>query len=269
MNPLGEETNLAEAATRFLAGMAREQRQQTQQELSRFVRWFGGDRPIAALTPPEVENYCAGVGVSTTDPAEKLEPLKAFLSFAKKERLIGTNLATHVRIRKKPTSRSARQRAAAPTKSLAMTADSYATLQEGLEALKDQRPRIAQDLRRAMADKDFRENAPLDAAREQQAQLEARIRQVEGSLQAAVIVDDQRAPSDRSGLGSTLRIIDLTTQEELRYKLVSPSEVNAAQGKISVASPLGKALQDQSPGDVIEVAAPAGTLVYRIVDVTG
>lgn len=269
MNLVGGQANLTGAAARFLAALAPEQRQQSQQELNKFVRWFGGDRPLAALTAPEVENYCLGVAASTNDAAEKLEPLKAFLGFAVKERLIVTNLATHVRIRKTPVSKSARRAVSTPTKSVTVTADSYAALQAEIKELKGQRPRIAQELRRAMADKDFRENAPLDATREQQAQLEAKIRQLEATLQAAVVVKDSSAPSGRSGLGSTLRIIDLTTQENMQYTLVSPSEVNAARGKISAASPLGKALQDRVPGDVVEVAAPGGKIVFRIEEISG
>ena len=94
---------------------------------------------------------------------------------------------------------------------------------------------MAEDLRRAMADKDFRENAPLDAARENQAHLEARIRDIETTLKHAVTVGSTtRRPDATAGVGSRIVLRNLKFRAEVRYMLVSPSEVNPAEGKISI-----------------------------------
>jgi transcription elongation factor GreA len=124
---------------------------------------------------------------------------------------------------------------------------------------------VAEELRLAMADKDFRENAPLDAARERQGLLEARIRELEATLKQAVIIADASLRSNaRVGVGSAVLLRNLKSGVELRYVLVSPSEVNPAEGKISIASPVGKALIERSAGEEVEVAAPAGKIRFRI-----
>ncbi|MSQ15764.1 MAG: transcription elongation factor GreA, partial [Dehalococcoidia bacterium] len=119
-------------------------------------------------------------------------------------------------------------------------------------------------LRLAMADKDFRENAPLDAAREHQGMVEARIRELEAIFRRAQVADSNGGDSSRAGVGSTLVITDMDTNEAMKYTLVHPNEVNLAVGKISVVSPTGKSLLDRSVLDVVEVVAPSGVLKYRI-----
>jgi transcription elongation factor GreA len=116
-----------------------------------------------------------------------------------------------------------------------------------------------------MADKDFRENAPLDAAREHQAHLEGRIREIEATLRHAVIVGEGSPQSNaRVGVGSAVLLRNLKSGTEVRYILVSPSEVNPAEGKISIVSPVGKALMERRAGEEVDVKAPAGTLRFRI-----
>jgi transcription elongation factor GreA len=144
-----------------------------------------------------------------------------------------------------------------------MTAEGYAALQQELEALKAQRPLIAEEIRRAALDKDFRENAPLQAAREKQSHLETRIRELESMLRRAVIVDD-RGDGQRVQLGSTVEVRNLNTGATARYTIVGPAEADAKAGKISSASPVGRALLDRREGDEVEVEVPAGPLRLRI-----
>ena len=120
-------------------------------------------------------------------------------------------------------------------------------------------------MRRAAADKDFSENAPLDAAREQRGYLEGRIMELEGVLAAAVVMDETRAGTHKIGIGDEVVLQDLATGEEVRYSLVSPREVDPAAGKISSESPIGKAAIGRQAGDEVEVMVPAGKLRYRIV----
>jgi transcription elongation factor GreA len=156
--------------------------------------------------------------------------------------------------------------AAAPSQ---LTAEGQASLSAELEALKARRPGIAEELRRAMMDKDFRENAPLDAAREHQAHVEGRIRQLEAILKHAEVIGGQTAPGAKTHLGSTVILRDLASGSAVRYVLVSPSEVSPAEGKISIASPVGKAILSRTVGDEVEVSVPAGSLRFRIEEIQG
>ena len=172
-------------------------------------------------------------------------------------------MAIHLRAKKKPTKHTVFT-SKPSAESIPLTAQGYAELQAELETLKSQRPHISEEIYRAAADKDFRENAPLEAAREAQGQLEGRIRGLESILGIATVSEKEIADIHQLALGNTVVLQDLITNEELCYKLVSPSEVNLAKGKISTASPTGKALLGQKEGEIIEVVAPAGVWRYRI-----
>jgi len=141
-------------------------------------------------------------------------------------------------------------------------------IQRELEALRQQRPHLAAEIKRAAADKDFRENAPLEAAREELGRVESRIRELEALLRGAV-PSGPAAPAQRVGMGSSLRLRDVDSGEELEYTLVGPGEVDPARGRISVSSPVGQALLGHSPGEVVEVATPGGRYRYHILSVTG
>jgi transcription elongation factor GreA len=119
-----------------------------------------------------------------------------------------------------------------------------------------------------MADKDFRENAPLDAARDEQAHIEMRIRDLEEKLRNAVIIDEQ-AKGGRANVGSFVRLLNLSTSKEQQFTLVSPAEVDPKNGKISIQSPVGIAVQNRSEGDEVTVNAPSGPIPFRIVEVRG
>ena len=116
-------------------------------------------------------------------------------------------------------------------------------------------------------DKDFRENAPYDAAKHHQAEVEARIRQIEHTLAVAQVVDQKPLASNQVGLGSTVILEDLTHEEELTYTLVGTNEANPRAGRISIASPVGRALIDRRVGDEIEVQAPVGVIRYQIAQI--
>ena len=147
-----------------------------------------------------------------------------------------------------------------------LTAEGYKRLQDELDTLINvKRPEIARDLFEARIDKDFRENAPYDAAKQHQAEVEARIRQLQGILARAQIIEaGQRSLTGKVALGSKVKLRDLTHDEELEYTLVSANEANPRAGRISVASPVGKALIDHVPGDTVEIEAPAGTVQMRV-----
>jgi transcription elongation factor GreA len=260
----GEATpTLTEAASRYLASLPPQQRQESQPEVYRFVRWYGAERRTDELRGHDVSAYAEALGATAVDSSQRLEVLRGFFAFVRKQGFAPTNLATHLRLRK--TAAPAVGRGVA-MQEIHLTPDGHAALLAELGNLRSQRPRVAEELRRAMADKDFRENAPLDAAREHQAYLEARIREIEATLKRAVIVVGGASPESnaRIGVGSTILLRNLKSGAEVRYILVSPSEVNPAEGKISFASPVGKALLERSVGEEVDVKAPAGTLRFRI-----
>jgi transcription elongation factor GreA len=267
-----QKLGLDEAVTMYLATLPPEQRQESQQELNRFVRWYGGDRLMSELGAREIGEYGESVSKrissSVTDPAKKIEPVRNFLTFAKKRKLTEVNLAPNLRVSKTKKGPLAKRSNNEPAQ-VHLTSEGHAAMKSELETLKDERPRVVEQIRHAAADKDFRENAPLEAAREHQGQLEARIRELEATIKGATIMKEKTSITLRVGIGCTVGLSDLTSGEQLHYTLVSPSESNPTKGKLSIASPTGKALLDQEIGTVVEVAAPVGTFRYRIEDIKG
>lgn len=261
---VNEEKTLAQAATHFLASLPPQERKECQQELNKFVRWYGSERPLSELAASEVTSYSELIEGSSANADKKLAPVKAFLSYAKKEGLTKNNLAVHLRVKKG----SLKQ---VPTdsdrdESATLTPEGYEELTAELSTLQAQRPKIAEDIRKAAADKDFSENAPLDAARDHQGMVEGRIRQLEAILKSAVVTT-KKGDSTKVTLGCTVTLQDLSSNEELCYTLVNTGEANLSKGKLSVESPTGKALLRRRQGDTIEVAAPAGMLHYCIVKI--
>lgn len=252
--------SLAEAARRFLASLPAEEAGTSQQEIYRFVRWFGQECPLAGLTAPEVANYAQHLSLSDTDYLRKLDLIRTFLIHAKKESWTKNNLATHLKVRKPKT---AGVSSGKTRDSIVLTPEGYEELEAELATLKSKRAGAIDEIRLAAADKDFRENAPLEAAREQRSKLEGRIRKLEETIKAATVIAGKHETLT-AGIGDTIVLSDLTSGEELRYMLVSPSEVDPTKHKISSVSPLGKAVIGQTQGDTVEVSVPAGKLRYQI-----
>lgn len=256
-----ESVTLVNAGRSYLASLADKDRIASQAEVERFVRWLGTDRALDLIRGQEVANYADVLTGTVTDATSRAEVVRAFLAFAKKAGYSETNLGAHLRVRK--TGASARSTRA--VEEFEMSEQQQALMAAELESLKALRPRIVADLRRAMADKDFRENAPLDAAKQEQALVEGRIRELEHKMAHAVIVEQGRvAAGGAVDIGSTVVLQNLKTHAETTYTLVRPGEVNAGQGKISYQSPVGQALLTRRAGDEVEVAAPSGTLRFRI-----
>jgi transcription elongation factor GreA len=258
--------SLGEAATQFLLTLSSDERLKAQQEVYKFVRWYGEKRPLIGLTIPEVANYAEQITSSTTEVAEKLGVIKNFLAYTHKQGMTRKNLAVHLKSKKTPFKSTSSLKRRSHRKVL-LTSQGYTDLQAELSSLKNERPRIAEELKRAASDKDFRENAPLEAAREHQGHIEARIKQLESTLKMASLVDEQQAGSREISFGDTAVLRDIASGEQVRYTLVDISEANAMEGKISVASPMGQALLGHVKGQNVEVKAPAGILHYRIEEI--
>jgi len=146
-----------------------------------------------------------------------------------------------------------------------LTKEGYEKLRNELERLKGkERVRIATTIHEARMLGDISENADYDAAKEAQAHNEAKIAELESKLAIARIIDNQDIPTDQIFIGAKVTIKDLDTDEAIEYTLVSIEEANYEEGKISIQSPVGKALMGKKKGDEISVNVPAGVLKYKI-----
>jgi transcription elongation factor GreA len=257
--------SLLEAATRYAASLGGDARAAAVAEVNRFVRWYGASRLTGELRGHDISLYGEELGAATREAKRRADRVRGFLSFLKKEGLTSTSLASHLRLRKdtKAVVGGSEERV------VEVTAEGHQALKAELETLKGQRPQVREEIRRAMLDKDFRENAPLDAAKEKQGHLESRIREIEETLKRAVIAERPDAGGSRVQVGSTVEVTNLGSGASLRYTIVGANEGNAAEGKISNVSPIGKALLERSKGEEVKVSVPAGELRLRIEKIEG
>jgi transcription elongation factor GreA len=149
-----------------------------------------------------------------------------------------------------------------------MSQESLQKLKEDLHEYKyRKRPVISKKVGTAREMGDLKENAEYHAAREELSFMETKIQQLEDRIGRARIIKEEDLPSDKVYILKTVVLKDLRFNDKIEYTLVSPAEANFAENKISVTSPIGKALLGKSRGDNIEVQAPAGVLTYKILDI--
>ena len=150
-----------------------------------------------------------------------------------------------------------------------LTRSGHQKLVEDLEYLKNvKRRELSRAIAEARAHGDISENAEFDAAKEAQGLNEKRIAELEEKLGRARILDDADIPKDEVLIGATVNLKDMDSGEELAYTLVSELEADYEQGKISISSPVGKALMGHKEKEVVEIVIPAGKLKYKIVKIT-
>jgi transcription elongation factor GreA len=237
------------------------------QEALRFARWFGENRAATEIRPSDLEAYVESFGTNAPNAAQRADALKYFLTFAHKQKILPERMVSHVRVRRT----AARSRGLSQpdtAEQVQLTPEGKASLERELEELRAQRPRMAAELHAARADGDVRENAPLDAAREAQGQLEARIRELEATLRRAIVVEDQSS-GDRARIGSNIVIANIQTGARMSYQLVAAAEARPGTGRLSVESPVGQAVLGKCVGDEVQVAAPSGTVRFRIESIDG
>ncbi len=149
-----------------------------------------------------------------------------------------------------------------------LTRGGYEKLLEELNYLKNKKRReISKQLEHARSLGDLRENAEYDAAKDAQAHLEKRIAELEYSLSNASLIDEERIDKDKVLIGAKITIIDLDTQREFAYTLVSQEEADFSQNKISTSSPIGKTLLGHKKDEVVEIKIPKGTVKYKILKI--
>jgi transcription elongation factor GreA len=146
---------------------------------------------------------------------------------------------------------------------------------EGIEKIKKElhdykfkkRPEVSKKVATAREHGDLKENAEYHAAREELSLLETKIQQLQDQLSRARIIDEKDISADKVYILTTVVLKDLDFDDTIEYTLVSPAEANIDENKISVVSPIGKALLGREKGEKIAVQVPAGSLNYQIVDI--
>jgi transcription elongation factor GreA len=145
-------------------------------------------------------------------------------------------------------------------------------LDNAKQELKDlkynQRPIISQKVATAREHGDLKENAEYHAAREELSMIESKIQNLQGRISRARIISEDEIATDKVYILTKVKLKDLKFNDELEYKLVSASEADYKNNKISVDSPVGKALIGKTVDDIVEVPAPAGVMKYKILEIS-
>ena len=149
-----------------------------------------------------------------------------------------------------------------------MTVQGEMLLKKELETLLSERPKISKEIAAAREFGDLKENAEYHAAKEQQGLAEARIREIESKLSRAQVIDIMSIPSSGKVIfGTTIKLVKLTDELEVEYKIVGEDEADVQIGKISYSSPLSRALISKEEGDIIKFESPSGIQEYEIIEV--
>ena len=149
-----------------------------------------------------------------------------------------------------------------------MTAEGYHALDDELRLLKAQeRPSVIAAIAEARSHGDLSENAEYHAAKERQGWIEGRIAEIEDKIARAQIIDVSKLSGAQIKFGATVSVVDEDTEEEARYQIVGEHEADVRSGKISIGSPIARAMIGKESGDVVEVNTPGGVKAYEILKV--
>ena len=147
---------------------------------------------------------------------------------------------------------------------------------EGMEKLKDElnylksieRPKIINQIAEARDKGDLSENAEYDAAKEAQGLLEARIARLENELSKSRVLDEKNIDLSTAKLLTTVKIENIQSKQKMSYTLVSESEADLKNKKISISSPIGRGLVGKKVGEIIDISVPSGVIKFKILDIT-
>ncbi|MGB9853167.1 MAG: transcription elongation factor GreA [Candidatus Kapaibacteriota bacterium] len=149
-----------------------------------------------------------------------------------------------------------------------LTEERFLELQKELIELKTKgRKEVAQKIAEARSHGDLSENAEYDSAKHQQELLEMRIAKLEETLSKAQVIRPEELPNDKIYILSKVKVKNLRTNKVFEYTLVSPEEADFERAKLSVTSPIGKALLGKKPGEIVEVVIPAGRTQFEILEI--
>ena len=149
-----------------------------------------------------------------------------------------------------------------------MTAEGYKALDEELKRLKTiERPAVIAAIAEARSHGDLSENAEYHAAKERQGWIEGQIAEIEDRMARAQVIDVSKLSGKQIKFGATVSVVDEDTEEEARYQIVGEHEADVKRGRVSVTSPIARAIIGKESGDVVEVITPNGPKAYEITKV--
>lgn len=149
-----------------------------------------------------------------------------------------------------------------------MTAEGYKALDEDLKRLKTiERPAVIAAISEARAHGDLSENAEYHAAKERQGWIEGTIADIEDKMARAQVIDVSKLSGNQIKFGATVSVVDEDTEEEARYQIVGEHEADVKRGRVSITSPIARAIIGKEKGDVVEVMTPGGGKSYEITKV--
>ena len=154
-------------------------------------------------------------------------------------------------------------------KKVILTYEGLKNMEAELETLKTvRRQEVAEKIKEARGQGDLSENAEYDSAKEEQAEIEARIVVLEKMLRNAEVIDEEGGAKDTVGLGATITVLDVEFDEEMEYTIVGSAEADPMNGRISNESPVGMALLGHKTGDSISINTPDGEAVFKVLKIT-
>lgn len=151
---------------------------------------------------------------------------------------------------------------------LYVSRDGLQKMKDDLVEMNQRRLKVASAIEHARSLGDLSENAEYHSAKEEQAMLHAKIKDMEDKISRSVILEDQGIDTSQARSGAKVRVLNKKTKKEVLYMLVSPVEADLASGKISTQSPVGKALLGTTVGDIAVANVPAGDLTFEILEIT-
>ena len=257
--------NLSAAFQYYVQSSSRKLNNTAQQEIGRMVRWLGAERVVETITPSEIGLYSDEFAKrsSTTTSPQKVAHIKKFLAFLRTSELTNSNLASHLRMKKSNVGKITKKLEDTKVEQINLTEAGYKDYLKQLKDYKSERPQLADEVRRAAADGDIRENAPLDAAREKIEMVNSKIFEIEAILKVANIIDNTTG-GDRIVIGSKVSVKNHQNENNYQFQLVEANEANPLLGKISSVSPVGSAILGRRIGDEVTVSTPGGEQIYTI-----
>lgn len=149
-----------------------------------------------------------------------------------------------------------------------LTRKGEAKLKAELDELKSVRRReVADKIKVALSFGDLSENSEYDEAKNEQGIIESRIAEIEATLAHAQVIDDDEISTEKVGIGTTVKILDVDMDEELEFRMVGTKEADINTGKMSDESPIGAAIMDHKVGEIVEVETPSGTIGFKILEI--
>ena len=230
-------------------------------EISKLVEWMGPFSKLVDLNPQKIGAYAEDryAGIISTEGSKRVQMVKTFLSYLNRQKWVSEPLTAHLRVKKSKATGGANL----AKSSITLTQEGYDNLTQELKNLREQKTTLSEEIGRALADGDVRENAPLEAARENQAMVSTRILEIENILDRATTTNAVSTQKVIVGTKVTLKMIDQDNRI-LQYQVVEQNEINPLAGKISTSSPVGAAVLNRKVNEEVAVETPRGTLRYRI-----